>query len=183
MFLTKETIEGLKNLPNIYKNIFGNMDKQKINDIGVRMYPEGTPHYLTNRKAFEEGALWAYNNMYVKTERDTFNFKLMDYIALEKPDVINPTDLIKELFPYEVLAFVGYITTQPKDKFISRDGNVCLWFSHSNENFNIPFKPAVFDNDLYVYVCETVRDAEEHTGYILLPTITPNKYFLLYYEA
>lgn len=183
MFLTKETIEGLKNLPNIYKNIFGDMDKQKINDIGVRMYPEGTPCYLANRKAFEEGALWAYNNTYVKTERDTFNFKLFDYIALEKPDVINPTHLIEVLYSYEVLAFVDYITTEPRDKFVSKDGTVCLWFSHSNENFNTVFKPAVFDNSLYVYVCETMRGAEEHSGFILLPTRKPNKYFLLYYEA
>lgn len=183
MFLTKETIEGLKNLPNVYKNIFEGMNKQKISDIGVQMYPEGTHCYLANRKAFEDGALWAYNNTYVKTERDTFNYKLMDYIALEMPDVINPTDLIRELFPYEVLAFVGYITTEPRDKFVSKDGNVCLWFSHSNENFNNVRKPAVFDNSLYVYVCETMRDAEERTGYILLPTKNPNQYFLLYYEA
>lgn len=183
MFLTKETIEGLKNLPNIYKNIFGGMDKQKINEMGVRSYPEGTPHYLTNRKAFEEGALWAYNNTYVQTERDNFNYKLMEYIASKKPDFINPTALIEVLLTYSVLVFVEYITTQPKDKFISRDGNVCLWFSHSNENFSTVFKPAVFDNSLYVYVCETMRGAEEHTGYILLPTRNLNQYFLLYYEA
>lgn len=183
MFLTKETIEGLKNLPNIYKNIFGDMDKQKINDIGVRMYPEGTPCYLANRKAFEEGALWAYNNTYVQTERDNFNFKLFEYIASKKPDVINPTALIEELLKYEVLAFVDYITTNVKDKFVSKDGNLCLWFSHSNENFSTVFKPAVFDNNLYVYVCETMRGAKEHTGYILIPTTNPNQYFLLYYEA
>ena len=86
------------------------MDKQKINDISVRMYPEGTPHYLTNRKAFEEGALWAYNKTHIKRERDNFNFKLMDYIALKKPDVIDPTALIETLLSYEVLAFVDYIT-------------------------------------------------------------------------
>lgn len=183
MFLTKETIEGLKNLPNIYKNIFEGMNKQKINEIGVRMYPEGTPHYLTNRKSFEEGALWAYNNTYVQTERDQFNFKLLEYIASKKPEVINPTALIEVLLQYEVLAFVEYITINPKDKFVSTDGNVCLWFSHSNENFNNVRKPAIFDNSLYVYVCETMRGVEEDTGYILLPTKNPHQYFLLYYEA
>lgn len=183
MFLTKEIIEGLKNLPNVYKNIFGNMDKQKINNIGVQMYPEGTHGYLANRKAFEKGAWWAYNNTYVQTERDNFNFKLLEYIASKKPDVINPTALIEELLKYEVLAFVDYITIKVKDKFVDRDGNVCLWFSHSNENFGTVFKPAVFDNNLYVYVCETMRGAEEHTGYVLLPTTNPNQYFLLYYEA
>ena len=183
MFLTKEIIEGLKNLPNAYKNIFKDMDKQKINEIGVQMYPEGTPHYLTNRKAFEEGALWMYNNTYVQTERDTFNYKLLEYIASKKPDVIDPTALIESLLAFGVLAFVDYITINSKDKFVNNDGDVCLWFSHSNENFNTPFKPAVFDNSLYVYVCETMRDAEEHTGYIILPTKNPNQYFLLYYEA
>lgn len=183
MFLTKETIKGLKNLPNVYKNIFEGMNKQNINDISTRMYPEGTHGYLANRKSFEEGVVWAYNNTHVQTERDNFNFKLLEYIATKKPDFINPTALIEALLTYEVLVFVGYITTNPCDKFVNSDGDVCLRFSHSNENFSTVRNPAVFDDSLYVYVCESMRDADEHTGYILLPTKNPNQYFLLYYEA